>query len=77
MPRNFFRRVEVLFPIEDPELRRWVVEELFPPELRDTANARLLQPNGSYLPAGRPASGRPFSAQAHFMSSATRRASAF
>ncbi len=73
MPRNFFRRVEVLFPIEDRRLRRWVVEEFFPPELRDTANTRVLQPNGAYVPAPRPASGRSFSAQAHFMIEATRR----
>ncbi len=76
MPRNFFRRVEALFPIEEPELRRWVVEELFPAELRDTANTRLLQANGEYVAPDRPASGKPFSAQAHFMIAATRRANA-
>lgn len=73
MPRNFFRRIEVLFPIEDPALRRWISEELFPVELRDTANARVLGPTGAYAPAPRPPSGRAFSAQAHFMASATRR----
>jgi hypothetical protein len=50
-----------------------VVEEFFPPELRDTANTRVLQPIGAYVPAPRPASGRSFSAQAHFMIEATRR----
>ena len=26
MPRNFHRRIEVLFPVVDPDLRRHVVE---------------------------------------------------
>jgi len=73
MPRNFFRRVEVLFPILDPRLRRWVVEELFPIELRDTTNTRLLQPDGSYVPVPRLATERAFSAHAHFMAEAFRR----
>jgi len=37
MPRNFFRRIEVLFPIVDPALRLWVTGELLASELRDTA----------------------------------------
>jgi polyphosphate kinase len=74
MPRNFFRRVEVLFPIQDPKLRRWVMEELLPTELRDTANAHVLLPSGAYVPASRQAGARAFSAQAHFMAEAGRRA---
>ena len=50
MPRNFFRRVEVLFPILDPALRRWVTAELFQSELRDNVNAFLLHSNGAYAP---------------------------
>jgi polyphosphate kinase len=73
MPRNFFRRVEVLFPIEDSRLRRWVTDELLATEVHDLANTRVLQPNGSYLPAKAP-SGKPFSAHAHFMAQATNRA---
>jgi polyphosphate kinase len=76
MPRNFLRRVEVLFPIQDPRLRRWVCEELLATELRDTANTRVLQPNGAYVPVARHSQVRPFSAHAHFMAEATRRAAA-
>jgi polyphosphate kinase len=47
MPRNFFRRVETLFPIEDPELRRRIFEEVLPIELRDNEDARELQPDGT------------------------------
>ncbi len=74
MPRNFFRRVEVLFPIRDPALRQWVLGELFPTELKDNDNANVLDADGAYSPAARAADERPFSAQAHFMASAARRA---
>lgn len=74
MPRNFFRRIEVIFPIRDPALRRWVVDELFGNELRDTINARMLAPSGAYLPIPRAASERNFSVHAHLMAAAVRRA---
>jgi len=76
MPRNFFRRVEVLYPIEDPELRRRITDEIFPMELQDNDNARLLHANGAYLPVPR-AEGEPsFSAQNYFMAAAAQRARA-
>jgi len=49
MPRNFFRRVETVFPISDPGLRRWMTDELLATELKDTENAQELQSNGAYL----------------------------
>lgn len=51
MPRNFGRRVEVMFPIEDPELRRRIVEEIMPVYLSDNQRARLLQSDGTYRKA--------------------------
>lgn len=74
MPRNFFRRIEVLFPVLDPGRRRWIVDELFASELRDTANAYELHPNGGYVPPPRSGTEAPFSAQAHFAADANRRA---
>src|SRR5690606_19354466 len=50
MPRNFFRRIEVLFPIEEPALRRRILRHLLPAELRDNVNTRVLHANGAYLP---------------------------
>jgi polyphosphate kinase len=73
MPRNFFRRVEVLFPIRDPSLRQFVLGELFPTELKDNDNSHVLDSSGAYLPAPRGADERPFSAQAHFMACAMER----
>lgn len=50
MPRNFFRRIEAVFPIEDGVLRDRIRSEILGVTLADNAMARLLQPDGSYLP---------------------------
>src|SRR5213594_1067723 len=48
MPRNFFRRIEVAFPIQTPALRDQMVNEVIPRFLHDRVKARELQPDGSY-----------------------------
>jgi len=48
MPRNFLRRVEVAFPIENPALRENIINEVLPRFLNDRVKARELQPSGSY-----------------------------
>jgi polyphosphate kinase len=48
MPRNFFRRIEVVFPIEDGVLRERVKREFLDIPLADNVKARLLQSDGSY-----------------------------
>lgn len=48
MPRNFLRRIELAFPIEDPALRNQLAEEILPRVLSDRVKARELQPDGSY-----------------------------
>ena len=55
MPRNFFRRIEVAFPIETPALRDQIVNDVIPTFLHDRVKARELQPDGTYrrLTAGR------------------------
>ncbi|MCA9950358.1 MAG: polyphosphate kinase 1 [Anaerolineales bacterium] len=50
MPRNIDRRVEVCFPIEDPDLRRRVVDDILMVYLRDTEKAYELQGDGRYVP---------------------------
>ena len=47
MPRNLNRRVELLFPIEDPDCRARV-KEVLDVELADTVRAHFLSPDGSY-----------------------------
>ena len=48
MPRNFFRRIEVMFPIEDPRLKARIVETILPVLLTDNVKARVQRPDGSY-----------------------------
>jgi polyphosphate kinase len=48
MPRNLDHRVEVLAPIEDPELRRSVRDDILELYLRDEAGSYLLEPDGRY-----------------------------
>ncbi len=67
MQRNLDHRVETLFPIEDPVLREAILERLLKLELADTANARELLPDGSYVRI-RPAEGeKPFDCQDWFI----------
>jgi polyphosphate kinase len=49
MPRNFLRRVEIAFPLEDPSLRDEIINQVLPNFLNDHVKARELQPDGSYV----------------------------
>ncbi len=48
MPRNFFRRVEVMFPIESEVLKDRILHDFIPVYLRDNVKARTLNADGSY-----------------------------
>jgi polyphosphate kinase 1 len=48
MPRNFFRRVEVMFPILAPDLRQRILKEIVPVYLADNTRARQLDPSGVF-----------------------------
>jgi polyphosphate kinase len=48
MPRNFYRRVEVMFPIEAPELKARILTQIIPTILRDNVKSRMLRPDGTY-----------------------------
>ena len=62
MPRNFFSRVEIGFPIEDPRLRARVLAECFEACLADNTQAWLLRGDGEYEPT-RPDGAAPRCAQ--------------
>jgi polyphosphate kinase len=71
MRRNLERRVEVLFPIEDPKQRTAIRQDLLEIYLRDTKKAHDLQPDGTYRRV-RPQDGEePFSAQDWFLAQRT------
>ncbi|MEP6847838.1 MAG: polyphosphate kinase 1 [Acidobacteriota bacterium] len=49
MPRNLDRRVEVLTPVESPDLKAFLKDEYLAAYLRDNSKALLLQTDGRYL----------------------------
>jgi polyphosphate kinase len=48
MDRNLQRRVEVVFPIEQPDLKKRVIDEILATSLADNVKARELLADGSY-----------------------------
>ena len=48
MNRNFQRRVEVMFPVEDPKLRTRILDEILQTSLSDNQRLRSLRRDGSY-----------------------------
>jgi polyphosphate kinase len=66
MPRNLYRRVEVVAPIEDPALRKRVAEEILPAFLEDRGKARELMPDGTYVRLSPPPGRKAKQAQLHF-----------
>ena len=74
MPRNFIRRVEIAYPIEDPTLRNELINQVLPCFLNDCVKARELQADGSYVRV-RPADGKDTTqAQLFFRESSRRQA---
>jgi len=49
MPRNFQRRIEVMFPVEDEGLRDRVIDEILGIALKDNVKARQLLSDGRYV----------------------------
>jgi polyphosphate kinase len=58
MDRNLLRRVEVVFPVEQPDLKARLIDEVLAISLADTVKARELLSDGSYRRV-RPAEGVP------------------
>jgi polyphosphate kinase len=48
MSRNFDRRVEVIAPVYDPNLKKYLKDVVLATYLKDNVKARLLLPDGSY-----------------------------
>jgi len=48
MPRNFFRRIEVMFPVVREKLMLRILNEVLETALADNVKARLLRPDGTY-----------------------------
>jgi polyphosphate kinase len=48
MPRNINRRVEILFPVQDSRLIRYLRDDVLETYLNDNLKAREMKPDGSY-----------------------------
>jgi polyphosphate kinase len=73
MPRNFFRRVEVVYPIEDPSIRDRLVHEILGACLRDNVKARELGSDGVYRRVA-PGEAEPVNSQQFFLNLAAAQA---
>ena len=62
MDRNFFRRVEISFPVLDPALKKRVIDEGLKPYLEDNTQAWEMDPDGQYQ-CKPPRRGKPVVAQ--------------
>ncbi|MCS7062967.1 MAG: polyphosphate kinase 1 [Methylacidiphilales bacterium] len=49
MPRNLYRRIEVLFPILDPAIHMRITNEILPAYLSDNVKAHHLRSDGTYI----------------------------
>ena len=70
MQRNLDRRIEVVLPVTDPELRTYLHETVLAAYLRDNVNAWVLRPDGTYkrVQAG---NSEPFNSQMEFVGKGT------
>jgi polyphosphate kinase len=58
MPRNFDKRAEIIYPIENNDLKSRIINEILATYLNDNVKARLMQTDGSYLRV-KPKDGQP------------------
>ena len=67
MQRNLDHRVEVVFPLENPEQIRYVRDKMLDAYLKDNTRARVMQPDGTYVRLKPPAADKAVDVQEFFM----------
>ena len=67
MDRNLSRRVEVVFPIDQPDLKRRLIEEMLGTTMADNVKARELLADGTYRRGTRAADQPPLRSQERFL----------
>jgi polyphosphate kinase len=66
MPRNFFSRLELAFPVVDPRLHQYITEVILPTYLNDRAKAQELTSDGAWKKRPPIKDDKPLRAQFHF-----------
>lgn len=74
LPRNFFRRIELAFPIEDGVLRERIIKEFLGVAFADNVKARHLRPDGTYSRPQRGEHEKPVRSQFEFIARSTGKA---
>ena len=72
MPRNFFKRIETVFPVEDGNLRDRLVNEVLEVSLSDKVKARRMKSDGNYERSALENDTSPPRSQAEFMKLSTK-----
>jgi polyphosphate kinase len=67
MPRNLNRRVEVLFPLEDASLVRYLRDNVLAEYMHDNVKARVMQSDGTYVRRKQAAKEKPLNIQTYFI----------
>jgi polyphosphate kinase len=73
MSRNFHRRVEVVVPVEQEDLRQRIIEEILSSYALDNVAAVQLQSSGNYRKVSQHRSKAPFDVQNHLLEVASQR----
>jgi polyphosphate kinase len=66
MLRNLKNRVEVVCPVADPQLKKYLKDDVLQAYLHDNINAWILQPDGSYYRLRPGDNAEPFDSQMYF-----------
>jgi polyphosphate kinase len=67
MPRNLDKRVEVLFPVQNTEIRNAIISKIIPVQLTDNCKLRVLQSDGTYRRSIPIKDAKPLNAQEWFL----------
>jgi polyphosphate kinase len=67
LPRNFYRRIELAFPIEDGIVRERLIHEILGQSLSDNVKARILNCEGAYHSASPARGQKPRRSQVEFL----------
>jgi polyphosphate kinase len=73
MARNFYRRIEVVFPIEQDDLRQRILDGILKIYLADNTRAKSLRSTGAYRPVPQMKNDPAVFAQQHFIQEAKQR----
>jgi polyphosphate kinase len=73
MPRNFYARHEIAFPIKDSVLKKYLRETVLANSFADNVKGWMLKPDGNYVRPPAPAEGKAIRSQMVFEALAKKR----